>query len=113
MVDTDATISIAPLELAEELSVALDLDDPIEAHVAGGGTSAVYASSDLVDCSLRDAGGDVRWKAPFFFSPGQRLILLGHDKCLQKFDLTFHGPERELEMTARFKSESIGRPKRR
>jgi hypothetical protein len=40
-------------------------------------------------------------------------VLLGHHRCLEKFDLLFNGPEKVLEMSPRFRTGSIGRPRRR
>src|SRR5262249_31385635 len=53
LVDTGATISLAPLEVASMLGIEVD-DGPLAAHVAGGGTSTIYASPEPLECRLTD-----------------------------------------------------------
>jgi hypothetical protein len=36
-----------------------------------------------------------------YFTETEPLVLLGHHECLEKFDMTFHGPERLLSLTPR------------
>ena len=44
LVDTGATHSLLPLELASELGIEVDLNDRIESQIAGGSRCFVYAS---------------------------------------------------------------------
>lgn len=115
LVDTGATHTILPMEMAPELGIEIDLAERIETQVAGGGRCFVYPSPVEIDYLIRDPRSHLewQWRGPVSFALGQQVVLLGHHRCLEKFDLVFKGPEKVLEMTPRFKTESIGRPKRR
>jgi hypothetical protein len=115
LADTGATHSILPMELAKHLGIQIDLENKAETHVAGGGQSLIYSSPVPLDHVIRDPAShlEYQWHGPVFFSLGQRIVLLGHHRCLEKFDMTFRGPERTMELVPRFRTELIGRPKRR
>lgn len=115
LLDTGATHTILPMEIAPELGISIDLADRIETQVAGGGQCFIYPSPVMIDYLIRDPSShmEFQWRAPVYFGLGQQTPLLGHHRCLEKFDVTFKGPEKMVEVTARFRSESIGRPKRK
>lgn len=115
LVDTGATHTILPLEIASELGIDVDLESGIETQVAGGGRCLIHPSPAAVQYSVREPAGrlDWAWSGQVFFALGQRMVLLGHHQCLERFDLAFRGPEKTLELTPRFRTGSVGRPKRR
>jgi hypothetical protein len=100
LVDTGATHTILPLEFAPELGIEIDMEDRIETQVAGGGECFIYPSPAAIEYVLRDPRNleEYRWRGPVFFALGQRLVLLGHHGCLEKFDITFKGPEKAVEI---------------
>jgi hypothetical protein len=106
LVDTGATQSILPAELATELGIHLDLESSIEAQVAGGGRCLIYPSPSAIEYVVKDpeSQSEHRWKGPVFFALGQQFALLGHEQCLSKFDITFKGPERCLDLVPRFRT---------
>ena len=108
LVDTGATHTILPMEMAPELGINISLAEQIESQIAGGGECFVYPSLVNIEYSLQDPNSQnaYRWKGKVCFALGQKCILLGHRQCLEKFDVTFHGPERMLEVTARFRKRS-------
>ncbi|MBI3619334.1 aspartyl protease family protein [Candidatus Peregrinibacteria bacterium] len=105
LVDTGATHTILPMEIATELGITIDHDDRIETQVAGGTQCFIYPSPFMIDCLIRDPGASMEchWRAPVFFSEGQHIVLLGHHRCLEKFDATFYGPEKRMELHPRFR----------
>ncbi len=115
LVDTGATHTLLPLELAPHLGIQVDLEEKVETNVAGGSRSPIYPSPVAIDYVIRDPGNNLeyQWSAPVYFSLGQHIVLLGHHRCLEKFDVTFKGSERVTELVPRFRTESIGRPKKR
>ncbi|MFL5328588.1 MAG: hypothetical protein ACJ8C4_06705 [Gemmataceae bacterium] len=114
LVDTGATHSILPLEIAPELGIEIEAGDGVVMQVAGAGQLKMFPSQAPIDFVIRDPDSHMehQWRGNVIFSLGQKLILLGHHQCLEKFDVTFRGSEKELEMGARLRTESIGRPKR-
>lgn len=115
LADTGATHSILPMELAVHLGIQIDLENRTETHVAGGGQPLIHASPVPLDYVIQDPASPREYQrhGPVFFTLGQRIVLHGHHRCLEKFDVTFRGPERAVELVPRFRTESIGRPKRR
>jgi hypothetical protein len=115
LADTGATQTILPLEIATHLGIQVDLEDRIETQVAGGGQCFTYPSPVPLDYVIRDPASHMQyqWHGLVLFTLDQRLVLLGHHQCLEKFDVTFKGPEKFLELTPRFLTESVGRPRRR
>ena len=105
LVDTGATHTILPLELTAELGIDINLDDPLESQIAGGGRCFIYAPSSPLGYLVRNPATPVeyRWTGQVFFALEQEFVLLGHHQCLEKFDVTFLGPERMLEVTARLR----------
>lgn len=106
LVDTGATHTILPLEFAPELGIAIDLEDRIETQVAGGGQCFIYPSPVAINYLIRDPDSKAtyRWQGQIFFALGQRIVLLGHHQCLEKFDITFKGTEKIVEVTPRFRT---------
>ena len=74
-----------------------------------GSRSPIYPSPVAIDYVIRDPGSNLeyQWSAPVYFSLGQHIVLLGHHRCLEKFDVMFRGPEKRIELLPRFKTESI------
>jgi len=96
LADTGADETILPLELAELLSVRLDLDSAYTIFGAGGGEFDVYRSEELLDFCIPPQRGfsrPLKWKAHVSFTKEQPTPLLGHKECLEKFRLNFDGPQ--------------------
>lgn len=92
------------MEMSQVLGVAINLTDQVESQVAGGGQCFVYPSPIAIEYVLRDPhlSKEYRWQGPVLFALGQKFVLLGHHRCLEKFNITFYGPERRLELAPRF-----------
>ncbi len=75
--------------------------------MAGGDHCFIYPSPAPVTYLIHDPAStaEYRWHGQVFFTLEQEFVLLGHHQCLQKFDVTFKGPEKRLEMLPRFKTE--------
>lgn len=104
LVDTGATHTILPMEMASELGIVVNLEDHIETQVAGGGRCSIFPSPAAITHIIRDPKNrrEYQWLAPVFFTLGQQTVLLGHHRCLEKFDLTFKGPEKYVNLVPRF-----------
>src|SRR5437667_316100 len=100
LVDTGATHTVLPMEMAAELGIVVDLEKQIESDIAGGGQCLVYPSPHRIEYVFRDTeiGKEFRWKGSVFFALGQKLALLGHHQCLERLNLTFLGNKRMLEV---------------
>jgi predicted aspartyl protease len=64
LVDTGATHTMLPMEIAPELGIAIDLADRIETQVAGGGQCFVYPSPVEIDYLIRDPGSHLECTCP-------------------------------------------------
>ena len=106
LVDTGATHTVLPLEMASELGIAIDVTDQVETHIAGGGQCYVHSPPVMIDCFLQDPRSrkTCHWKSRVLFALGQKIVLLGHHQCLRRFDVTFKGPEKTLEILPRLES---------
>lgn len=72
---------------------------------AGGGSFVVLPSQKKIGYTIEYKGyRPIHWEGIVYFAEDEPMILLGHHQCLEKFDLTFHGPERKLEILPRFKA---------
>src|SRR4051812_662774 len=76
LIDTGATHSILPLEIAPELGITIDPDDCISMKVAGGGLSNMFPSPVPIDFILKDPDSHMehQWRGQVFFSLGQRPV---------------------------------------
>lgn len=101
LVDTGATHTILPMEMAQILGLPINLTDQIETQIAGGGQCCVYPSPTKIEYILRDpvTSRECHWRGSVFFALGQQFVLLGHHQCLEHFDVTFHGRKRFLDIT--------------
>ncbi len=108
LVDTGATHTIMPMEMASSLGIKIDLQDRIASQVAGGTQSFIYPSPSKIEFSIRDQKTKklCRWNGQVFFSLGQQLLLLGHHQCLEKFNITFKGREHTMELFPLFTSST-------
>ena len=108
LVDTGATHTLLPLDVASELGIRIDINDRLESQVAGGAHCFIYPSPVPVHYHLRDPAGEsaCRWRGQVFFVLEQEFVLLGHHQCLEKFDVTFHGPEKQVQLRPRFRTAS-------
>jgi hypothetical protein len=101
LVDTGADITLMPLEVARLLKVPLDDTEPLRVSGAGAGEFIAYPSLHKVEYAIeRKAFRPIRWEGTVYFADSDPL--LGHRKCLEFFDLTFHGPEKKLSVLPRF-----------
>ena len=103
LVDTGSDITIVPLEIAHVLELELDDSKAIVLGSAGGGRfKALPSRSPFIHAIERKGYRTISWKGIAYFAVEQPLILLGHQHCLEKFDLTFRGPEKTLSVLPRF-----------
>ncbi|NOS67324.1 MAG: hypothetical protein HOO67_03075, partial [Candidatus Peribacteraceae bacterium] len=100
LVDTGASHSLLPMEMAVPLGISVDVADQMETQVAGGGQCFIYPSPTKIEYVLQDpvSGREHSWNGNVFFALGQKFVLLGHHQCLEKFDVMFRGKERVLEI---------------
>jgi len=104
LVDTGSDFTILPLEIAHYLEIELDDSERITVDCAGGGRFHVMPSQKKVKYQIDRKGyRSICWDGIVFFAEKEPIILLGHHECLEKFDLTFAGPERTLSVLPRFK----------
>ena len=103
LVDTGSDITILPLYIAHLLEIELDDEKRIELDSAGGGSfSALPSLRQIGFCIERKGFRPIQWEGTAYFAEHEPVILLGHHDCLEKFDVTFHGPERKLSLLPRF-----------
>lgn len=100
LVDTGATHTVLPMEMALPLGISVNVTDQIETQIAGGGQCIVYLSPVSIEFILKEPDSDkeYRWKGQVLFALGQKFVLLGHHQCLENFDVLFRGRQRVLEI---------------
>jgi hypothetical protein len=104
LVDTGSDVSVLPIAIARELGVPLDDTDGIVVGGASGESFTAYPSHKPVRYTIMAEGyRPVSWEGTIYFANEGPAILLGHHQCLERFDLTFHGPERTLSVLPRFR----------
>jgi hypothetical protein len=95
-------MTILPLGIAHLLEIELDDSKSLRIDSAGGGSFVALPSRRKVEYSIEKRGyRPIQWKSVAYFAE-ESAILLGHEDCLEKFDLTFCGPERTLQVLPRF-----------
>ena len=101
LVDTGADKTVLPLEIAEMLSIPLDLTKGEKTNGAGGGEFMLYESLERVDLCIEPPKGfrPLKWKAFISFAEKESIPLLGHKECLEKFNFEFLGRQRKLMIT--------------
>ena len=103
LVDTGSDLTILPLAIAHHLHIELDDSKKVIIDCAGGGRFTALPSQKNVHYSIEQKGfRSIKWKGIAYFAEQEPVVLLGHHECLEKFDLTFHGPERKLSILPRF-----------
>jgi hypothetical protein len=103
LVDTGSDITLLPLEIAHVLEVELDDMETIVIEGAGGGRFKAMPSRKKINYTIERKGyRPISWEGIAYFAENEEVILLGHHQCLEKFDLTFQGPERKLGLLPRF-----------
>jgi len=112
LVDTGASQTVLPTEMAPYLGIQYDHDDFIDIGTANG-QIRIYRSSSKINYTLRDPDSNMefKWSGDVYFTLRTQAILLGHKDCLDKFNITFKGREKIVEMEPLFRTESIGRGK--
>ena len=99
LVDTGADFTILPLEIAHVLEIELDDEEPARIACAGGGMFVALPSRKQLTFIIEQSGyRPIQWKGIAYFTEDEPLCLLGHYQCLDRFDLTFHGPEKTLDV---------------
>lgn len=104
LVDTGSDFTILPLEIAHYLEIELDDSKTIKLDSAGGGIFTALPSQKEVLYTIPAKKGyrPITWSGVIYFTEEEKIVLLGHRQCLEKFDLTFYGPERKLAIVPRF-----------
>lgn len=104
LVDTGSDFTILPLDVAHDLEIELDDSKILSMDAAGGGVFEALPSQKPVGYTIEtDKFRPIRWEGIIYFAENEPVTLLGHYQCLEKFDLTFYGPERKLSILPRFK----------
>lgn len=114
LVDTGATYSVLPSSIAAHLGIKINRAGFASVSTASG-DSMIYPASGPISCVLTDpkTGECVEWKATLFFSDELETALIGHRHFLEKFNVTFKGKEKVIEMEPLFLTSSIGRSKKK
>ena len=104
LVDTGSDFTILPLEVAHYLGIELDDSKTLILDGAGGGRFKAMPSQKKVIYKIEHKGyRSIQWQGTIYFTEAEPIILLGHHECLEKFDLTFCGPQKLLQVIPRFK----------
>ena len=102
LVDTGSDFTILPLEIAHVLKIELDDSQEIRIDCAGGGVFKAMPSLHRIEYLISATGyRSFSWSGTVYFAEREPIILLGHHECLEKFDLTFQGPEKLLSLLPR------------
>lgn len=104
LVDTGSDLTLLPLAIAHALEVELDDSKRRRIEAAGGSVFLVMPSQKTIGFTIRPPRGyrPISWKGTPFFSPDVESILLGHQAALEKFDITFQGPNKTFSVLPRF-----------
>ena len=103
LVDTGSDLTLLPLAMAHALGIELDDSLSRRIEAAGGSVFVVMPSQKPIGFTIRPARGYrlISWKGTPFFSAHIETILLGHQAALEKFDITFHGPDKKFSLLPR------------
>lgn len=105
LVDTGSDFTILPLEIAHFLEIELDDSRSIRIGCAGGGAFIAMPSQRGIGYMIhKDGYRDISWTGNVFFAEHEPIVLLGYQECLEKFDMTFRGPEKLLGILPREKN---------
>jgi len=104
LVDTGSDFTILPLEIAHFLKIELDDSKVLIIDGAGGNTFKVMPSRNKVEYVIEAKKGyrSIKWQGTIYFTETEPIILLGHYECLNRFDMTFCGPRKLLQIIPRF-----------
>ena len=92
------------MEVAHLLEVKLDDTKRILLSAADGGSFIAFPSHTSVEYVLEKKGYQpIKFEGTIYFAEEGEVSLLGHYQCLDKFDVTFHGPEKTFSLLPRFK----------
>jgi hypothetical protein len=104
LVDTGSDLTILPLDVAHAIEIELDDTKKVAIDCAGGGRFTALPSMKPIEYRIDYKGyRPIVWKGIVYFAEEEPVVLLGHQGCLEKFDLTFCGPEKNLSIMPRFK----------
>jgi hypothetical protein len=93
------------LEIAHFLEIELDDSKVMHIGSAGGGSFKAYPSQRKIGHTIERKGfRPIYWEGTAYFAEREPIVLLGNYDCLEKFDLTFYGPQRKLGVLPRFKA---------
>lgn len=103
LVDTGADFTILPLAIAHYLQIELDDTKQRTVDGAGGGKFKVIPSRNKINYSIDKEGfRSLQWKGIAYFTETEPIVLLGREQCLDKFDITFCGPHRLIQLIPHF-----------
>lgn len=104
LIDTGADFPIFPSAVANFLEIELDDSKKIVINHAGSGTFVAYPSREKIALSIEvKKFRPIKWESTIYFADGELAMLLGIKDCLEKFDITFFGPEKNFNIMPRFK----------
>ena len=104
LVDTGAALTILPMAIAYELDVRLDDTKKILLSAADSGDFTAFPSQRPIEYAIEKKGHrPIKFEGTVYFADNAGGILLGHHQCLEKFDVTFLGPEKKVSLFPRFK----------
>lgn len=95
LVDTGSDTTLLPLFVAERIGVTLDEET---GKYRGVGGQVVTVSYGVVQLEIDDGAESLAWSARVAFLDNRTTALLGQSGFLEKFDATFFGADRQLEL---------------
>lgn len=104
LVDTGSDLTLLPLAIAHALEIELDDSKTRKIDAAGGSVFEVMPLQKPISFTVRPPRGyrPITWKGIPFFTDDQGIVLLGYKGALEKFDITFQGPDKKFSILPRF-----------
>lgn len=97
LVDTGSDTTLLPLFVAERIGVN---PEPETGRYQAVGGQVVTVSYGVVELQIEDETGSLAWSARVAFLDNRTTALLGQSGFLERFDATFRGVDRQLELNA-------------